>query len=253
MSNRFAAAATAWILIPALSLCATVPAAINYQGRLVDSQGDPISGNVTVSVDVYTNDTTGVSSYSEAVGQVPVQNGLYSFSFGADLPALLAVLRTGEAWLEVTIDGDPMLPRQRLVAVPYAVVAENVRVDKMKLGHWSTGGPAANGAVPTYVAGTRLGALASPFDGDLTALVIQKAGSITGGSLQAEVFVNEVATGFSVTADNANPFVAVSQPPGTVSVSAGDAVSISITATNFAPVGEGSIHVMVYGEFEAGE
>ena len=47
-------------------------------------------------------------------------NGIYSFSFGTNKTGMVTALANPEAWLEVKIDGVPLTPRQRLVAVPYA-------------------------------------------------------------------------------------------------------------------------------------
>jgi sulfatase modifying factor 1 len=204
-----------------LSLCllsfgalGQVPERVNYQGRLLDG-GTPVNSNVVVSICIYTNDVGGMSLYTENVGNVPVVNGLYSFSFGAgggtvastvelvdvtdgvslsfstnasNTPMLIGsvsistsgyswdeqsgssnpseffvtvnhasglvnvfyllgppaagngigvgydynvvadfstVLANPEAWLEVKINGEPLAPRQRLIAVPYAMSAKN--------------------------------------------------------------------------------------------------------------------------------
>ena len=98
---------------------------MNYQGRLLDASGQPINANVTVSISIYTNDISGSPVYEEAVGPVPVQDGVYSFRFGNGLGAREALLH-GECWLELNIDGTTLQPRQKLVAVPYSVVSHQV-------------------------------------------------------------------------------------------------------------------------------
>jgi len=98
-----------------------VPSTINYQGRLLDAGGNPLTTNVTVAVALYTNDTAGATVYGEAVGVVSVVNGLYSFHFGNHASAMKAALLNDECWLEVSIDGAPLSPRHRLMAVPYAI------------------------------------------------------------------------------------------------------------------------------------
>lgn len=99
---------------------------INYQMRLTDSGGQPTSGNVNVSVAVYTNLVGPAPLYTEAVGSQTANNGILSFQFGAhtNFPP---VLTHAEVYLEVSIDGTPMVPRQRLVAVPYAIHASSVQ------------------------------------------------------------------------------------------------------------------------------
>lgn len=61
---------------------AQTPSLINYQGRLLDNVGNPVTTNVNVSIALYTNNVGGAAVYTENIGMVPVQNGLYSFSFG---------------------------------------------------------------------------------------------------------------------------------------------------------------------------
>ena len=102
-----------------------VPLEMNYQGRLLDVTGQPINSNVTVSVGIYTNDLSGAAAYWEDVGVVPVQDGVYSFRFGTG-PAVRDALLRGECWLELNINGSPLSPRQKLVAVPYAILSHQV-------------------------------------------------------------------------------------------------------------------------------
>lgn len=60
---------------------AEVPISINYQGRLLDGAGIPISSNVTVDVAIYTNQVGGAPVYTEGIlGAVAVNNGMYSLS-----------------------------------------------------------------------------------------------------------------------------------------------------------------------------
>jgi len=99
---------------------------MNYQGRLLDESGTPVNGNVEVAVAIYTNDEGGVSVYSEAVGQVAVQNGIYTFGFGTNTSPVSSALLNPECWLELSIDGSPLSPRQKLLAVPYAVRSREV-------------------------------------------------------------------------------------------------------------------------------
>ena len=62
-----------------------VPAQINYQGRLTDANGDPVTGEVSMSLKMFDAATAGNELYSEDIGTVTLDdNGVYSFSFGAD-------------------------------------------------------------------------------------------------------------------------------------------------------------------------
>ena len=105
---------------------AEVPSAMNYQGRLLDAGGEPVSGVVTVRVDLFAAETGGAAVYGEEVGPVLVQNGLYAFAFGTNAAGVLAALTNAQCWLQVSIDGAPLTPRQRLLAAPYAVLSRDV-------------------------------------------------------------------------------------------------------------------------------
>ncbi|MFL2842803.1 MAG: lectin-like protein [Coraliomargaritaceae bacterium] len=61
-----------------------VPSDINYQGRLSDANGNPVTGDVTMGVKLYDAQTGGSEIYSEDIGTVTLdENGVYSFQFGA--------------------------------------------------------------------------------------------------------------------------------------------------------------------------
>lgn len=93
----------------------------NYQGRLLGSDGQPVSESVTVAVNIYTSAAGGAVVYGEEVGSVVVQNGLYSFSYGTNPPAIRQALSGQEGWLELVVNSSVLSPRQRLHYTPYAV------------------------------------------------------------------------------------------------------------------------------------
>ena len=100
------------------------PSLINYQGRLLDAGGEPFNGVVPVEVRLFDSDTGGVAIWQQTITNVEVVNGLYHFQFGDT--NLADALDESEIWLELVIDSELMSPRQRLVAVPYALWAEQL-------------------------------------------------------------------------------------------------------------------------------
>lgn len=129
MKHRFTALVLVGVLAAGAAM-AEVPGLINYQGRLRDNAtGLPMNGNVSVQIAIYTNETGGAWVYNQNIGTVPITNGVYSFNFGSN--TLVTVLSNPECWLSVTVDGNILTPRQRLVAVPYAVVAGTVQGDAL--------------------------------------------------------------------------------------------------------------------------
>ncbi|MDB4520399.1 hypothetical protein N9118_12710 [Akkermansiaceae bacterium] len=56
---------------------------INYQGRLADASGAPVTGSKNFTLSIYDGETEGSLLYSEDIGAVTLDdNGVYSFQFG---------------------------------------------------------------------------------------------------------------------------------------------------------------------------
>ena len=71
-------------LFTATLVVAEIPSLINYQGRLTDSNGAPVTGSRTFALDIYDALTDGTLLYSEDIGAVTLDdNGIYSFQFGS--------------------------------------------------------------------------------------------------------------------------------------------------------------------------
>ena len=62
----------------------SIPSEINYQAALFDENGDPVSGNKTISVKVYDAAEDGSLLYEENIGTVELVEGVYSFQFGGN-------------------------------------------------------------------------------------------------------------------------------------------------------------------------
>lgn len=103
-----------------------IPLLINCQGRLHDGES-LLSGQVKMVLRVYTNATSGDFMY-EDIGTVTVVDGIYSTYLGDDTTRgdLLKAMSSGEAYLEITANGTTFMPRERLLTVPYALIAKAV-------------------------------------------------------------------------------------------------------------------------------
>ena len=110
-------------LLTALPLTAQVPSLINYQGRLTDGSGNPVTGTRTMAVSLYDAASGGNLTYSETIGTVAVANGTYSFQFGASGNGIVSTL-SGQDYLTLTVNGTEETTRARLLAVPYALKAK---------------------------------------------------------------------------------------------------------------------------------
>jgi len=63
---------------------AQVPGLINYQGRLTDANGAPVTGSKNLTISIYDAATGGNLLYTEDIGAVTLDdNGVYSFQFGS--------------------------------------------------------------------------------------------------------------------------------------------------------------------------
>jgi len=81
--NRTLLTSAVCTLAGALIASADVPSLINYQGRLTDSSGAPVTGSKTFAISIYDAATAGNLLYSESIGAVTLDsNGVYSFQFG---------------------------------------------------------------------------------------------------------------------------------------------------------------------------
>ncbi len=104
------------------------PGLINYQGRLTDSQGDPIVSPVTLTFSFWDAETGGNqlgSGFQDADLVTPDENGIYSTLIGdaPDLPVPESIFAGESVWLNVNVEGEDLGPRQRIASVGYALQA----------------------------------------------------------------------------------------------------------------------------------
>jgi hypothetical protein len=99
---------------------------ISFQGRLLDSAGNPVDGSPMMTFRVYTQAEGGSPVWEDAYN-IPVENGLFNASL--EIPPALF---DGQAlWLGVHVEGDAqeMQPRQQLLPAPYALYAKRAPWD----------------------------------------------------------------------------------------------------------------------------
>ena len=76
---------------------AQVPSFLNYQGKLIKPDGSPETNSVAIKVRLYTERTNSMPVYVENIGLVPVQEGIYSFSWGGGTSVWSTTEIMGEA------------------------------------------------------------------------------------------------------------------------------------------------------------
>lgn len=97
---------------------------INYQGYLTDSSGTAISGSVNMVFSIFDASSNGTRVWGpETHTGVQVRDGVFSVLLGSKGTGITASFLDDGAWLEIKVNGETLAPRDKLAAVPYAVLA----------------------------------------------------------------------------------------------------------------------------------
>jgi len=105
---------------------ASAPGMINYQGRLTDESGEPLNDTLSMIFAIYDDSTAGDSVWSELHNSVIVSEGLFTVLLGTTVPIDDSVFADTARWLQITVEGEDIEPRTRLVSAPYAFRAATV-------------------------------------------------------------------------------------------------------------------------------
>ena len=101
-----------------ITLAGTVASRISYQGRLADAGGNPLHGNPNLVFQLWNDATAGSQVCADIVrNNVPVSNGLFT----VDLEVPQEVFNGQALWLQISVNGQTLSPRQELLPVPYAL------------------------------------------------------------------------------------------------------------------------------------
>lgn len=100
-----------------------VPNTVTFQGLLTTSAGVPANGTFDLVLKLFPAVAGGTAAYSQTLGSVNAPDGIIDTVIGPLSPALLA--STAELWVELTVIGEPPLPRQRLRSAPFAILSES--------------------------------------------------------------------------------------------------------------------------------
>jgi hypothetical protein len=111
---------------------ASVPEVFNYQGRLLDEEGQPLGGAREAVFGVYDVPAGGTVLWEQRTTIQADTNGLFNVTLGGGTNSLLAAVgnRFGALYLDMTfkIGGvmEPVRPRPQFVSAAYARLAENI-------------------------------------------------------------------------------------------------------------------------------
>ncbi len=124
---------TAIVFASALGAFAAGPGTIVYSGKLLDSAGNIVNGNLDMTLSVYNVLAGGSPLYVDrntGAEQVTVTDGLYSVVIGDDAggggtyTTLKEALESSSTcFIEISIGGVALSPRERFQAVPYAITS----------------------------------------------------------------------------------------------------------------------------------
>ncbi len=120
----------ATILAAALLLASTslaqVPQKVGYQGRLLKADGSPEGGSHKLTFSIFDAASAGSSLWTEDQ-TLALSDGYYAAVLGDVTPLDLTAFNGSERFLQIAVDGTALSPRQRIDAVPYALVATNLK------------------------------------------------------------------------------------------------------------------------------
>ncbi|MFH1148211.1 MAG: hypothetical protein V1736_10960 [Pseudomonadota bacterium] len=120
-----------FVFLPfSLSLAASVPQLVNYQGMLTDAQGAPLeTKEYKLSFSIYSVSLGGTAVWGPQVfDSVPVVRGHFNVILGPKDTSnrdIANAFTTSNAYLEIKVgDSTPIAPRQQVLSTPYALQAE---------------------------------------------------------------------------------------------------------------------------------
>ena len=101
---------------------------LSYQGTLVNSSNNPVTGTYSIRFAFYDTPTSTTPLWEETrsgSNAISVQNGLFDVMLGSLTPIPSYVWNASEIYLGVKVGNDTeMSPRELVSAVPYSIVAE---------------------------------------------------------------------------------------------------------------------------------
>jgi hypothetical protein len=133
----------------------------------LDGDGQPFEGSHDMSFVLYDAATDGAALWTEDQS-AEFEAGYYSITLGEEMPLDDLLFASGGVWLEVSIDGQALAPRQEVVSVPYALRA--TAAEHLEGGLVDAQEISVDGAVVIDAAGNWVGPTPSIGWGDLAGI-----------------------------------------------------------------------------------
>ncbi len=115
-------------LLSALNAPGASATTVNYQGSLADSGGTPLTGTYAMSFSIYDAPSTGSVIWGpESHPAVQVNEGLFNVGLGSQtVGGIPTTTWNGDRYLEITVGGETLTPRELIRSVPVAGMALTV-------------------------------------------------------------------------------------------------------------------------------
>ncbi len=130
---HFIKAACATLLILAnlhILYGADVPRVINYQGKLF-LNGSPVDTTVNIKYALFDTPTGGTPLWEQNSHSVTVAQGLFTDTLGLRIDTVLAT--HSDLWLEISINGVTLSPREKLYSAPFAITVADSAITENKI------------------------------------------------------------------------------------------------------------------------
>jgi len=179
------------MLILLLYVChADIPQIINYQGKITDGSGIPVSdGSYDMRFNIFDVETGGTSLWYSGTVSVDVTDGIFSVVLGETPQPSVDLPFDEDYWLSVWIGGDPQSPRQKLGSVGYAYIANSLVPGAEVIGAVTTGTSSVITGTNTATTGISHGICgysASSSGSGVYGYASATSGNATGGSFETE-------------------------------------------------------------------
>jgi hypothetical protein len=188
------------VLLVASTATAQVPQRLGYQGRLLKADRTPVTGAKTLTYALFASETSTGALWSEQQDLL-LTDGFYSTYLGSVTPFPPGLFDGSERFLEVSVDGAPLSPRQLVASVAYSLRAGVAR-DVAGGGTVDAASVSVNGQ-PLTAPGT-VNAAANPVDwtrlkGVPAGLAAATAGLVLSGSDSNAAFNTLLTKSFTTT------------------------------------------------------
>jgi hypothetical protein len=111
------------VLVSSAVVFSAVPQLINYPGKLLDKNGNPVTGSKSIKFSFYDAETAGSVKWT-GTHTVSITKGVFNVLLGSTPPFDPTLDFSQNYWLEMEVESEKLTPRQRITTVAYAMRAE---------------------------------------------------------------------------------------------------------------------------------